>query len=30
LGWALDPTVTINQTVPLPLGVRGLYLEVTA
>ena len=30
LGWALDPTVTINQTVPLPIGVRGLYLEVTA
>lgn len=30
LGWALDPTVTINQTVPLPIGVRGLYLEITA
>lgn len=30
LGWALDPTVTINQTVPLPIGVRGLYVEVTA
>ena len=30
LGWSLDPTVVINQNTPLPLGVRGLYLEVTA
>ena len=30
LGWALDPTITITQTEPLPLSVRGLYAEVTA
>jgi hypothetical protein len=30
LGWSLDPTVVINQTTPLPLGLRGLYLEVSA
>ena len=30
LGWSGDPTVVITQTVPLPLSVRGLYLEITA
>ena len=30
LGWSLDPTVVINQTVPLPISLRGLYMEVTA
>ncbi len=30
LGWSGDPTVSITQTVPLPLSVRGLYMEVTA
>jgi len=30
LGWALDPTVIISQSEPLPLTVRGLYAEVTA
>jgi len=29
LGWSGDPTVEITQTVPLPLSVRGLYLEVS-
>ena len=30
LGWSGAPTVVITQTVPLPLSVRGLYLEITA
>jgi len=29
LGWSGDPTVVVTQTVPLPLSLRGLYLEVT-
>ena len=30
LGWSLDPAVEITQTVPLPVSIRGLYMEVTA
>lgn len=29
LGWSLDPTIVISQDAPLPLVVRGIYMEVT-
>ena len=29
LGYSKDPTVTINQTTPLPLQINGVIAEVT-